>query len=187
MIAKKREQFRDYKVKRRSQFFGWRIFQSDPWPHILVFLTALLLVCPLGALRQPLDLQLLGSLEEGGQLLLGHVHLSSIHELEDGSEVRKGDILEYDDRVLGGVLLQQVLEVGRAGAQDHLVSFRVLTLGSDGHITEALLVPEVLEGGDHVGLEVIPPKTELLIVSHGVLITMTLDTTLLRSVIKLES
>ena len=51
-------------------------------------------------------------------------------------------------------------------------------LGSDGHITEALLVPEVLEGGDHVGLEVIPPKTELLIVSHGVLITMTLDTTL---------
>ena len=47
-------------------------------------------------------------------------------------------------------------------------------LGSDGHITEALLVPEVLEGGHHVGLEVIPPKTELLIVSHGVLITMTL-------------
>ena len=43
-------------------------------------------------------------------------------------------------------------------------------LGSDGHITEALLVPEVLEGGHHVGLEVIPPKTELLIVSHGVLI-----------------
>ena len=49
--------------------------ELDQWPHILVFLTTLLLVCSLGALRKPLDLQLLGSLEEGGQLLLGHVHL----------------------------------------------------------------------------------------------------------------
>ena len=49
--------------------------------HIfLVFLTSLLLVCSLGALRKPLDLQLLGSLEEGGQLLLGHVHLVDKHE-----------------------------------------------------------------------------------------------------------
>ena len=55
--------------------FWVRDFQSDSWPHIPVFLTALLLVCSLGALRKPLDLQLLGSLEEGGQLLLGHVHL----------------------------------------------------------------------------------------------------------------
>ena len=50
--------------------------------HIHVFLTALLLVCSLGALRKPLDLQLLGSLEEGGQLLLGHVHL--VDEREHG-------------------------------------------------------------------------------------------------------
>ena len=40
----------------------------------------------------------------------------------------KGDVLEDDDRVLGRVLLQQVLEVGGAGTQDHLVSFSVLTL-----------------------------------------------------------
>ena len=40
----------------------------------------------------------------------------------------KGDVLEDDDRVLGRVLLQQVLEVGGASTQDHLVSFSVLTL-----------------------------------------------------------
>ena len=51
-------------------------------PHILVFLTTLLLVCSLGSLRQPLDLQLLCSLEKGGQLLLGHVHL--VDEREHG-------------------------------------------------------------------------------------------------------
>ena len=46
--------------------------------HIfLVFLTSLLLVCSLCALRQPLDLQLLGGFQKGGQLLLCDVHLSS--------------------------------------------------------------------------------------------------------------
>ena len=40
----------------------------------------------------------------------------------------KGDVLEDNDRVLGGVLLQQVLEVGGASTQDHLVCFGVLTL-----------------------------------------------------------
>ena len=40
----------------------------------------------------------------------------------------KGDVFEDNDRVLGGVLLQQVLEVGGASTQDHLVSFGVLTL-----------------------------------------------------------
>ena len=40
----------------------------------------------------------------------------------------KGDVLEDDDWVLGRILLEQVLEVGGASAQNHLVSFCVLTL-----------------------------------------------------------
>ena len=59
---------------------------------------------------------------------LGHVHLPGVHELEDGGEVAEGDVLQDDDRVLGRVLLQQVLEVGGAGAEDHLVSLGVLAL-----------------------------------------------------------
>ena len=42
------------------------------------------------------------------------------------------DILQNDDGVLGRVLLQQVLEVWRASAQDHLVGLGMLTLNS-GH------------------------------------------------------
>ena len=36
--------------------------------------------------------------------------------------------LQDDDGMLGGVLIQQVLEVGGAGAEDHLVGFGVLAL-----------------------------------------------------------
>ena len=36
--------------------------------------------------------------------------------------------LQDDDGMLGGVLIQQVLEVGGAGAQDHLVGFGMLAL-----------------------------------------------------------
>ena len=39
----------------------------------------------------------------------------------------------------------------------------VLTLGGDGHVAEGLLVSEVFEGGHHVGLEIIPTETELLV------------------------
>ena len=39
-------------------------------------------------------------------------------------------------------------------------------LCGDGDIAEALLVPEVLEGGDHVRLEVVPAEAELLVVGH---------------------
>ena len=90
--------------------------------------------------------------------------------------------LQNDNGVLCRVLLQQVLEVWGAGTKDHLVGFCVLTLHNiyelcvqlngkylscNGYIAEALLIPEVFEGGNHVGLEVIPAKAELLLISHG--------------------
>ena len=40
----------------------------------------------------------------------------------------EGDVLEDDDGVLGGVLLQEVLEVGRAGTENHLVGLGMLAL-----------------------------------------------------------
>merc|ERR1719186_2310530 len=84
------------------------------------------------------------------------VHLPSVHELQYGSQVHEGDVLEDDDRVLSRVLLQQILEIWTAGAQDHLVSLGVLPLSGDSHVTERLLIPQVLEGGNHISLEVIP-------------------------------
>ena len=41
-----------------------------------------------------------------------------------------------------------------------------LAVTGDGDVGEGLLVPEVLEAGHHVGLEVVPSKAELLLVVH---------------------
>ena len=136
----------------------------------------------LSAFCKPLDLEFLCSLEESRKLLLCHVHLPSIHELQDGCEVGKGDVLQDDNGMLGGVLLQKVLEVWRACTEDHLVCLGMLTLvkqkhqhkkhglkylSSNGDVTEAFFVPQMFEGCDHVSLEVIPPQAELLVISHS--------------------
>ena len=44
-----------------------------------------------------------------------------------------------------------------------------LTVAGQGHIGEGFFVSQMLEGGDHVGLEVIPSETKLLLIalSHG--------------------
>ena len=39
-------------------------------------------------------------------------------------------------------------------------------LGGNGDVAEALLISQVLERGDHVGLEVVPAEAELLVVRH---------------------
>ena len=76
------------------------------------------------------------------------------------------DYLQNDDRMFGRILFQQVFEIRGAGAQNHLVGLGVLALGGDGHVAEGLLIPQMLEGGDHVGLEIIPAEAELLLVIH---------------------
>ena len=50
-----------------------------------------------------------------------------------------------------------------AGTQNHLVSLGVLALSGNGDVTERLLVSQVFEGRNHVGLEIIPAEAELLI------------------------
>ena len=61
---------------------------------------------------------------------------------------------------------QYHLKVGATGRQDHLVGLGALPVAGDGHIRERLLVPQVLEAGHHVGLEVVPSEAELLLVVH---------------------
>ena len=57
-------------------------------------------------LSEAFHLELLGHGQKGVQLLLGDVHLSGVHEFQDGREVLEGDVFQDDDGVLGGVLLQ---------------------------------------------------------------------------------
>ena len=55
--------------------------------------------------RQTFDLESLGRFEEGRQLILGNIHLTSIHELQDCLQVGKGHIFQNDDRVFRWIFL----------------------------------------------------------------------------------
>ena len=45
----------------------------------------------LRGLGQALHFEPLGRLEKGRELVLGHVHFSGVHELQDGSQVLKNN------------------------------------------------------------------------------------------------
>ena len=61
------------------------------------------------------------------------------------------DVLQDDDWVLGRILFKERL----AG----------LAVAGEGDVSEGLFVAEVLDRRDHVGLEVVPPQAELLLVA----------------------
>ena len=82
----------------------------------------------LGSLCESLDFESLSSLQKCRQLVLGYIHLTSVHELQDGGQMGEGDVFEDNDGMLGRVLLQQGLEVGTAGGEDHLVSLAALAV-----------------------------------------------------------
>ena len=103
---------------------------------VLFAIVFLFILHGLRSLGESLDFQPLRRLEELRQLVLRHVDLAGVHELEDCRQVGKWDVFQDDDGVLGGVLLQQGLEVGAAGGQDHLVSLAALTVAGDGHVAE---------------------------------------------------
>ena len=46
----------------------------------------------------------------------------------------------------------------------------VLPLSGNGDVTEGLVVAEILEGGDHVGLEIVPAEAKLLGISRSHLV-----------------
>ena len=54
--------------------------------------------------------------------------------------------------MLGWVLLEQRLEVGRAGGQDHLVRLAALPVRGDRHVRERLLVPEIISDNWNFGI-----------------------------------
>ena len=68
---------------------------------------------------------------------------SPVHELQNGCQVGERDVLQDDDGVLGRVLLKEVLEVGRACTEDHLVCLGVLTLKKHENfgIEQAISIP----------------------------------------------
>ena len=107
----------------------------------------------LGSFSQTLHLEALSSFQKLGQLILKSIiinpliqlakitnlcdiDLSCIHKFQNGCQVLKWDVLQYDDRVFGRVLLQQSLEVGGAGGQNHLVGLAALSVTGEGHVAK---------------------------------------------------
>ena len=74
--------------------------------------------------------------------------------------------LKYGLQRKAAKLGQYLIKIIPAGTQNHLVSLGVLALSGDGDVTERLLVPQMFERSNHIGLEIIPAETELLLIIH---------------------
>lgn len=112
--------------------------------------------------RQSSHLERLGHLEQRSDLLLAHVNLTLVHELDDGLELRPLDVLEDHYRVLARVVEEERLEVGTAGGQHHLVRLDGVAVAGECDVDEGLALEELVEDVGQVGLVVVPSETELL-------------------------
>ncbi len=73
------------------------------------------------ALRESLHLKLLRHQQKTVQLILRHIHLTVIHETQHGFQILVADVLQIEQGVLVGVLLEHTPEEGGAGGQYDLV------------------------------------------------------------------
>ncbi|CAB0031331.1 unnamed protein product [Trichogramma brassicae] len=108
------------------------------------------------------DLRGLGDLEQRPDLLLRHVDLALVHELDRGLELRPLDVLHDDDRMLALVVAEERLEVRAAGRQYHLVSLDRILVAGERHVDEAFRLQQLIEHVGEVRLVVVPAQAELL-------------------------
>jgi hypothetical protein len=73
------------------------------------------------ALRESLHLELLRHQQKTVQLILRHVHLTVIHKTQHRFQILVADVLQIEQGVLVGVLLEHAPEEGGAGGQYDLV------------------------------------------------------------------
>ena len=85
-----------------------------------------------------------------------------VHEVEDGEQLLVLDALEVEQGVLVGVPSQDVPEEGGTSREDDFVCLNLGIITGESDIEEVFLLAEFSEGDADVGLEVIPPQTELL-------------------------
>ena len=78
-----------------------------------------------------LDVKLLGEGEEAVELLLHHVHLALVHEVEDGLQVRVLDPPQVEERVLVRIAPQDVPKTGRLIATIPYRRYRTVPTGAN--------------------------------------------------------
>lgn len=139
--------------------YGWRGCSRRCGNDVGVLLARLCSVL----LYQPLDFESFSYLQEGCQLVLSHIHLSSVHVLQDGLNLCILDVLENDYWVATRQVSKQTLEVRRAGSQHHLVALnRSPSFTCKSYICECLILKQLVEYGQQVAAVIIPPQAVLL-------------------------
>ena len=96
------------------------------------------------------------------QLLLLNVDLSLVHVVQDGPDLLVLDVLEEDDGVLARVLHEELLEVGAACREDHLVAFDGGAVAGQGHVAEGLGLQQVVQDRQQVVPVVVPSQAKHL-------------------------
>ncbi|KAH9402817.1 hypothetical protein TYRP_015574 [Tyrophagus putrescentiae] len=114
-------------------------------------------------IRQALHLQRLGGLQQRPQLRVADVDLAAVHEVNDGAQVLVAHVLQYHNRVLAGIVEEQITKVGAAGAQHQLVRLQAEAVAGERHIDEALVAQQLVEDLHHVVGVVVPLQAVLLL------------------------
>ena len=105
---------------------------------------------------QSFHLQIFCNFKEGLEVGLLKVDLSMVDVVQHSLHIRSLDALEVDQGMAVRILLQNPLEERGAGSQDHLVSLNLIVSAGKSHVSEVLLLLELVEGVADVHLEVIP-------------------------------
>lgn len=106
--------------------------------------------------RQPADLQRLGHFQQRRDLLLRHVDLAAVHEVDDCLQIAVLYVAHYYYRVPARVVHEQRLEVGAARGEHHLVRFQALALTGERYVHKGLGLEQLVEAVREISLVVVP-------------------------------
>lgn len=114
-------------------------------------------------LDETLYFERFSDLEQGSQLILSNVHLSTVHVLENGLDLGVLDVLEHDDGMTAWQLGEERLKVGGTRRQHHLMALHGGTaVAGESNIGERLILQEFIEHSQQIRTMVVPPKAILL-------------------------
>jgi hypothetical protein len=113
-------------------------------------------------LCQTLHPEVLGHREEGVELLLGHVDLAHVHEVQHGEELLVLDTLQVQERVLVGITPEDIPEEWGACTEDNFVRLNLTVVTSKGHVKEVFFFSELSKSQADICLKVIPTEAKLL-------------------------
>ena len=113
-------------------------------------------------LRETADLETASRLEQAGEVLLRHGHLTPVHVDQEQLHVLEVDILDNDYGVLARTSDEETLEVRTAHREDQLVSREVVFSARYGHIYKLFLMAQIFSKLEKALVMVFPPANIVL-------------------------